>query len=102
LLVVEAALLLACARRALRESWLAPLPQVRSLAYFQGAVAEILANPRPPDLEYLTCLLRRLRPLAELKRARLRQRELHGGQPAGCAEDPLRIGKLRRDIRRTR
>lgn len=102
LLVVEAALLLASARRALREGWLPPLPQVRSLAYFQGAVAEILANPRPPDFEYLTYLLRRLRPLAELKLARLRQRELHGSQPARCAGDQLRMGKLRRDIRWTR
>jgi len=33
LIVVEAALLLADARRALREPWLAPLPQVRALAY---------------------------------------------------------------------
>jgi hypothetical protein len=101
LLVVEAALLLAGARRALRESWLAPLPQVRSLAYFQGAVAEVLDKPRPPDLEYLTCLLRRLRPLAELKLARLRHRELCGSEPAGCADDPLRTGDSRRLSRRT-
>lgn len=78
LIVVEAALLLAGTRRALREPWLAPLPQVRSLAYFQGAVAEVLDNPRPPELDYLICLLRRLRPLAELKLARLRHRELYG------------------------
>jgi hypothetical protein len=102
LLPVEAALLLASARRALRESWLAPLPQVRSLAYFQGALAEVLDNPRPPDLEYLTYLLRRLRPLAELKLARLRQRELHGSEPARCGEDRLRMGKLRLCTRSTR
>lgn len=78
LIVVEAALLLAGTRRALREPWLAPLPQVRSLAYFQGALAEILDNPRPPDLDYLICLLRRLRPLAELKLARLRHQERYG------------------------
>jgi hypothetical protein len=72
ILAVDAALLLASARRALREPWLAPLPQVRSLAYFQGALAEVLGNPRQPDLDYLICLLRRLRPLAELKQARLR------------------------------
>jgi hypothetical protein len=71
ILAVDAALLLASARRALREPWLAPLPQVRSLAYFQGALAEVLGNPRPPDLDYLICLLRRLGPLAELKQARL-------------------------------
>ena len=78
LLVVEAALLLVGTRRALREPWLAPLPQVRSFAYYQPTIAEVLDNPRPPDLDYLTCLLRRLRPLAELKLARLPNRELYG------------------------
>jgi len=80
LIVVEAALLLADARRALREPWLAPLPRVRSLAYFQPAVREVLENPHPPDLDYLTCLLRRLRPLAELKLARLRHQEQYPQQ----------------------
>jgi hypothetical protein len=99
LFMVEAALLLASARRALRESWLAPLPQIRSLAYFQGAVAEVLDNPRPPDLEYLTCLLRRLRPLAELKLARLRHRELYGSEPAPGPEQQLQMANLRRCTR---
>lgn len=72
LLAVEAALLLAATRRALREPWLAPLPRVRSLHYFIPVVAEVLDAPRLPDLDYLTCLLRRLRPLAELEQARLR------------------------------
>jgi hypothetical protein len=72
LVVVEAALLLAATRRALREPWLAPLPRVRSLHYYVPIVAELLENSRAPDLDYLTCLLRRLRPLAELKQARLR------------------------------
>ena len=78
LLVVEAALLLAATRRALREPWLAPLPPVRSAHYYLPVVAEVLANPREPDLDYLTCLLRRLRPLAELKQARLRHEALYG------------------------
>jgi hypothetical protein len=86
ILAVEAGLLLASARRALREPWLAPLPQVRSLAYFQGAVAEVLGNPRPPDLDYLICLLRRLRPLAELKQARLRHQASYG-----VPEQPSRL-----------
>lgn len=89
LIVVEAALLLADARRALREPWLAPLPQVRSLAYFQPTIAEVLDNPRPPDLDYLTCLLRRLRPLAELKLARLRHQEQYG-KPGGSPGGSLR------------
>lgn len=78
LICVEAALLLGAARRALREPWLAPLPRVRSLSYFVPVLAEILENPRPADLEYLTCLLRRLRPLAELKAAQLAHERLYG------------------------
>ena len=91
LLVVEAALLLVGARRALREPWLTPLPQVRSFAYYQPTIAEVLDNPRPPDLDYLTCLLRRLRPLAELKLARLRHRIQHGKSETahGSIDDPL-------------
>jgi hypothetical protein len=77
LLVVEAALLLAATRRALREPWLQPLPRVRSLHYYLPVVAELLDNPRPPELDYLCCLLRRLRPLAELKQARLRHQQQH-------------------------
>jgi len=82
LLVVEAALLLAATRRALREPWLAPLPRVRSLHYYLPIVSEVLSTPREPDIDYLICLLRRLRPLAELKRARLRHEALYG-RPAG-------------------
>lgn len=67
LITVEAALLLATARRVMREPWLAPLPRVRSMHYYLPVVAEILDSPRAPDLDYLICLLRRLRPLAELK-----------------------------------
>jgi hypothetical protein len=91
LLAVEAGLLLVGARRALREPWLAPLPQVRSFAYYQPTIAEVLDNPRPPDLDYLTCLLRRLRPLAELKLARLRHRERYGNSEPGrgSISDPL-------------
>ena len=78
LLVVEAALLLATTRRALREPWLQPLPRVRSAHYYLPILAEVLDNPREPDLDYLTCLLRRLRPLAELKQARLRHQARYG------------------------
>jgi len=77
LIVVEAALLLGAARRALREPYLAPLPRIRALAYFVPVVVELLDNPRDPDREYLLCLLRRLRPLAEVKAARLRHQALY-------------------------
>lgn len=70
LLAVEAALLLASTRRALREPWRNPLPRIRALAYFVPTIDEVLAIGREPDLEYLTCLLRRLRPLAEIKAMR--------------------------------
>lgn len=79
LLDVEAALLLAATRRALREPWRTPLPRVRALHYYLPVVAEILDDARKPDLEYLTCLLRRLRPLAEIKWARLQHQATYGG-----------------------
>jgi len=78
LIVVEAALLLAATRRALREPYLAPLPRIRSMHYFLPVVQEVLENPRDPDQDYLVFLLRRLRPLAELKRARLAHQAKYG------------------------
>jgi len=99
LIVVEAALLLAGARRALREPWLEPLPQVRALAYYQPVVAEVLANPRPPDIDYLTCLLRRLRPLAELKAARLHH---HDAAHSASERDTNQSRPIRRSARGAR
>jgi len=93
LIAVEAALLLATTRRVLREPWLAPLPRVRSIFYYVPVVAEILDNPRPPDLDYLTCLLRRLRPLAEVKRAQLRQQT-----QCETSEDQPQSWRARRSI----
>lgn len=78
LIVVEAALLLGAARRALREPYLAPLPKVRSAYYFLPVIKEVLEEPRDPDRDYLLCLLRRLCPLAELKAARLRHQTMFG------------------------
>jgi len=88
LLVVEAALLLAAIRRALREPWLEPLSRVRSLYYYLPVLAEVLDNPRQPDLDYLSYLLRRLRPLAELKQARLRHEAQY--RSTGSAHEPTR------------
>jgi hypothetical protein len=78
LIVVEAALLLASTRRALREPYLEPLPRIRALHYFAPLVRELLETPRDPDRDYLVCLLRRLRPLAEVKLARLRHEACYG------------------------
>ena len=51
---VEAALLLASLRRLIRPPGSPPLGAIRSLAYFQPAVEELLGQPvRPGYLEYL-------------------------------------------------
>jgi hypothetical protein len=55
---VEAACLLAIARRGGRPPDLPPLPLVRSLAYFLPVVEELCANP--PDLGYLAYLRQRV------------------------------------------
>jgi hypothetical protein len=102
LLVVEAALLLAAARRALREPWLAPLPRVRSLHYYLPVISEVLDNPRAPDVEYLTCLLRRLRPLAELKVARLAHEQSYGRGGMKSDKSTVREGGGTRKGRRHR
>jgi hypothetical protein len=57
--VVETALLLACLRRTMRPADAAPLPRIRSLAYFQPVVEELLAHPAPSGyLQYLRLKLR--------------------------------------------
>jgi hypothetical protein len=94
LIVVEAALLLAATRRALREPYLAPLPRVRALHYFAPVVRELLENPKDPDREYLVCLLRRLRPLAELKLARLRHHDCYADPAAADRTSEPRRDKL--------
>ena len=59
LTVVETALLLACLRRAVRPSDVPPLPRVRSLAYFQPVIEELLDQHAPGGyLEYLRLKLR--------------------------------------------
>jgi hypothetical protein len=57
--VVETALLLACLRRTVRPSDLPPLPRIRSLAYFQPVIEELLDHPAPNGyLQYLRFKLR--------------------------------------------
>ncbi|HLK65307.1 MAG TPA: hypothetical protein VKU19_17830 [Bryobacteraceae bacterium] len=52
--VVETALLLACLRRTVRPTDVQPLPRVRSLAYFQPVIEELLDHPAPSGyLQYL-------------------------------------------------
>lgn len=55
---IEAAFLLAVARRSSRPPDLPPLPLVRSLAYFLPVIEELRLNP--PDLGYLTLLRARI------------------------------------------
>ena len=56
--LVEAALLLASLRR-VRPPGVAPLPRIRSLAYFQPVIEELLENPPPEGyLQYLRVKIR--------------------------------------------
>jgi hypothetical protein len=51
--VIESAFLLASLRRLLRPADLPPLSPIRSLAYFQPVIAELLSNPAPDNyLDY--------------------------------------------------
>lgn len=57
--LVETALLLACLRRKARPSDVPPLSRIRSLAYFQPVVEELLENPAPGGyLHYLRLKMR--------------------------------------------
>lgn len=59
--VVESALLLASLRRLLRPSEAPPLSPIRSLAYFQPVIDELITHPPQQGyLEYLRLKLRRL------------------------------------------
>jgi hypothetical protein len=58
--IVESALLLASLRRLIRPADLPPLPAIRSLAYFQPVIDELLVHPMPDNyLEYLRLKLNR-------------------------------------------
>lgn len=58
--VVEAALLLASLRR-IRPPGATPLPRIRSLAYFQPVIEELLENPVPEGyVQYLRVKLRQV------------------------------------------
>ena len=60
LTVVEAALLLASLRR-IRPPGAPPLPRIRSLAYFQPVIEELLENPVPEGyVQYLRVKLRHI------------------------------------------
>ncbi len=76
--VIEAALLLASLRRLLRPQGLPPLPRIRSLAYFQPVIAELLQQPVTDSyLQYLRLKLRSVSseaPAAVQKAALLRDR----------------------------
>ncbi len=59
--VVESAFLLGSLRRLLRPADAPQLSPIRSLAYFQPVIAELLTNPAPENyLEYLRLKLRRV------------------------------------------
>ena len=57
--VVETSLLLASLRRLARPPGVPPLPRIRSLAYFQPVIEELLESPVPDNyLQYLRFKLR--------------------------------------------
>jgi hypothetical protein len=59
--VVEAAFLLGSLRRLLRPEDVPPLSPIRSLAYFQPVIEELLADPAPDNyLDYLRLKLRHI------------------------------------------
>ena len=59
--IVESALLLGSLRRLIRPADLPPLSPIRSLAYFQPIIEELLVHPMPENyLEYLRLKLNRL------------------------------------------
>jgi hypothetical protein len=59
--VIETALLLAHLRRTTRPADMPALPRIRSLAYFQPVVEELLENPAPDGyLAYLRIKLRHI------------------------------------------
>jgi hypothetical protein len=59
--VVESALLLTSLRRLVRPVDVPPLPPIRSLAYFQPVIDELLEHPAPPTyLEYLRFKMHRV------------------------------------------
>jgi len=59
--LVESALLLASLRRLVRPAAVPPLSPIRSLAYFQPVIEELLAHPVPETyLEYLRLKLRHM------------------------------------------
>ena len=70
--LVESALLLASLRRLIRPADLPPLTPIRSLAYFQPVIDELLVHPMPDHyLEYLRLKLNRIagqRPPAEVQK----------------------------------
>lgn len=59
--LVESALLLGSLRRLTRPAGVPPLPPIRSLAYFQPVIDELLAHPVPDNyLDYLRLKVRRI------------------------------------------
>lgn len=59
--LVECALLLASLRRLVRPTDVPPLPPIRSLAYFQPVIEELLEHPVPDNyLDYLRLKMRRI------------------------------------------
>lgn len=70
--VVFAAFVLATARREVRSASLPPLPAIRTLRFFQGAIDEVLQARLDPS--YVHYLATKIKPLVAAKDAVLRSR----------------------------
>jgi len=71
LVLIESALLLASLRRLLRPPGSLPLSPIRSFAYFQPVIEELLYNPVPDS--YLEYLRHKMKPFAGEKISRQKQ-----------------------------
>jgi hypothetical protein len=66
---VESALLLGSLRHLARPAGVPPLPPIRSLAYFQPVIQELLAHPEPDNyIEYLRLKMRRFAGVKAVRR----------------------------------
>ena len=79
LMLIESALLLASLRRLLRPPGSLPLSPIRSFAYFQPVIEELLSNPVPDS--YLEYLQHKMKPFAGEKIDRTGQRPANVQKP---------------------
>ncbi len=92
--IVESALLLGSLRRLVRPADLPPLPAIRSLAYFQPVIDELLAHPMPEN--YLDYLRLKLNRIAARSASPVQKNTFPGDSPTGstslCPQRGMKTG----------